>query len=220
MRAKKEVINMQIDAPVYFGGVEHSLWFMDNKINHEQDNFDDKIMDALITRGIGERICPTEGCWTQFCIISAVMALKTGNSLILTPTEIFSQSSSEEVEKYSWDRLWREFRDYGRRRNDGSFYELSSKQLVGSLLRMFIPRHHYGDGLDRPYNQSHFVTRWGSPFVFPDYLGDKTCNVRLRHLKRGREIMKTFSPELSSHVIPICKFIPPILNEVNGILDK
>ena len=142
-------------------------------------------MDSLIALGIGENRCPTEAQWAEFCIISAVVVATTGNSLIIVP---ISSVSLNDVEEHSWDKFWKIFGDYNISNERPRILTLD---LIESL-------------------------RWRSGLnPFPDCFNDKTCNVRLCYLKRGREVLNTFSEEIKKNIESISKFIPLILKEVN-----
>lgn len=203
-------INGNKEAPIYFfGGKTEELWFIDNQYNHTRDEFDCNVMNALIALGIGENPCPTEAQWAEFCIVSAVIVADTGNSLIMVPKSV----SLNDVEKCSWDKFWNTFGDYNISNERPKTLNLG---FIESLLRIFIPRCHNADGPGRPYNRSYFVDKWGySVKHYPDCLNDTTCNVRLCHLQRGKEVFNTFLIEIKKSIGLISNFIPLILKEVN-----
>lgn len=195
------------EAPTYFGGKTEELWFIDDQYNRARDEFDWKVMNLLVACGIGENRCPTEAQWAEFCIVSAIVVAATGDSLIMVPRSV----SLNDVEKYSWDKFWNTFGDYNIPSERPKTLNLG---FIESLLRIFIPRNHYIDGPGRPYIESYFVTRWRYA-IFTDCFNDKTCNVRLCHLKRGKEIFNTFSTEIKKSIELISNSIPLILKEVN-----
>lgn len=195
------------EAPIYFGGKSKELWFIDDQYNRAINEFDWNVMNALIACGVGENRCPTEAQWAEFCIASAVVMAVTGDSLIMVPKSV----SLNDVEKCSWDKFWNTFNGYNIPSEKPKTLNL---YFIESLLRIFIPRNHYVDGPCRPYIESYFVTRWRYS-IFPDYLNDKTCNVRLCHLQRGKEVFNTFSLEIKKSIGLISSFIPLILKEVN-----
>lgn len=207
------LISDKKEAPIYFGRENKELWFIDDRYNREKDEFDCNIMNSLIALGIGENRCPTEAQWAEFCIASAVVVAATGNSLIMVPK---LSVSLKDVEKYSWNKFWNILGDYNIPNERPKTLNLD---FIGALLRIFIPRNHYVDGPDRPYIDSYFVTSWRNGFnPFPDCLNDKTCNVRLCHLKRGRELFATFSKEIRKSIELVSNVIPLILNEVNIVI--
>lgn len=195
------------EAPIYFGGKSEGLWFINNQYNRARDDFDWNVMNALIALNIGENRCPTEAQWAEFCIVSAVVMAVTGDSLIMVPKSV----SLNDVEKCSWNKFWNTFGDYNIPSEKPKTLNLG---FIESLLRIFIPRNHYVDGPGRPYVESYFVTRWKCA-IFPDCFNDKTCNVRLCHLQRGKEIFNTFPIEIKKSIGLISNFIPLILKEVN-----
>lgn len=191
-------------APIYFGGKSDDLFFIDSQYNRERNDFDDFVMDALIAVAIDENRCPTAGEWVHFCITSAIVTAVTGDTLIACP----KTTTLKDIEELSWSRLWNIY-------HTGQL-QFNNKNFEEAILRIFIIRQHTVDGPGRPYNMSYFVKRWGFSFgLFPDTLNDKTCNVRLQHLKKGREIFETLSYDTKIGIKLIAKFLPLILKEVN-----
>jgi len=207
------------EAPIYFGGKDEKLWFIDGDDeykDHKRYEFDDNIMEALVAIGIGENRCPTDAQWAEFCIVNAVVAALTGQTTIIVPKNI----SLSDLEKYSWGKLWDILQNFPQDRKTKEMYKKFSIEFIGSIMRIFITSHHTIDGPGRPYNQSYFVTRWTNWDHYPDWFNDKVGNVRLKHLQRGREVFKCFSKEIQKNIGLIATFIPPILHEINLAIKK
>jgi len=204
------------EAPIYFGGKDERLWFFDNehhKWKHQRliEEFDYNIMNSLVAIGVDDNRCPTEAQWAEFCVISAIITVFT--DVIALP--ITKNVSLNDVEKYSWHKLWSFLGNYPQK-TEKNF----SDEFAGTLLRIFIPRQHTVDGPGRPYNQSFFVTRWNDYNHYPDWFNGKVGNVRLYHLKRGKEVFETFSKETKNEIMLVAKLIPPILKKVNLIIKE
>ena len=202
------------EAPIYFGGKDEKLWFIDGDDeykDHKRYEFDDNIMEALVAIGIGENHCPTDAQWAEFCIVNAVVVALTGQTTIIVPKNI----SLSDLEKYSWGKLWDILKNFPQDRETKKMYKKFSIEFICSIMRIFITSHHAVDGPGRPYNQSYFITRWTNWDHYPDWFNDKVGNVRLKHLQRGREVFRCFSKEIQESIKLISGFIPPILKEVN-----
>jgi len=201
------------EAPIYWG---EKLWFIDDQYNYERDLLDNNVIDVLIARGIGDKICPTAGDWVQFCLISSILRSETGKFIAIPD----KRCSREDIEKYSWSELWRVFGDV---RDDDCYDKgLFNKEFTASILRIFIPRHNTGYvPLERPYNRSYFVERWSFSFnTYPDNLNDKTCNVKICHLKRGKEVADSFLVGLFKCVEQATIHLTQVLEEVNKAITQ
>ena len=209
------LISDKKEAPIYFGGKDERLWFIDGEYNRKRDDFDYNVMNSLVAVGIGDNRCPTKAQWAEFCVISGIISAFT--DVIALPIPRNASMSDSDLEKYSWYQLWTFFGDYQEnpKREKMERYKRFTNEFVGALMRIFIIRQHTVDGPGRPYNQSYFVSRWNSFNHYPDWFNDKVGNVRLCHLQRGREVFQCFSKEIQKMIELIANHIPPMLKEVN-----
>ena len=209
-------------APIYVGGKDDKFWFIDNEYNRERDNLDRDIMDSLVAIGIGENPCPRQGEWIHFCIVMSIITalMDASKSFCFT---IPKKASLNNIEEHSWHYLWNLLGCFPEIQGTKEKYKKFSSNFTGSLLRIFIPRHNTGFApVERPCNMSYFVEKWGFSFnIFPDTLHGKTCNVRLCHLQRGREVFETLSREIKESIKLIARYIPIILkNDINPIIEE
>lgn len=202
--------NQKEEAPIYLGGKDDKFPFIDNQYDRKRDRLDDNVMDAVIACCVGDKECPRNGQYIHSAITYSMLSVITE---IVAPLFTGRGASLKDVEMLSWDQLWRFFRDYPKRKKTDKRYERLNEKLVDSLLRLLIPRQHWGaPPLEGPYIESYFVGRWSSSFnCFPDSLSDKICNVRKRRLDTGKAVMEILPKEFQDGITLMAKYTPEIL---------
>lgn len=203
-------INEAKEAPVYFGGKSEELWFIDDLYNAERDRLDGNVMDAVVACCIGDRECPKDAQYIHSVIAYSMNLVITES---VAPLYFDPGACLKDVEMSSWNQLWRLFGDYPKIKKTDKRYGIFNKGLINSLLRLLVPRHHWGSPpLEGPYIESYFVGRWSSSFnCFPDSFSDKICNIRKRRLDAGKAVMEILPKEFQDGINQMAKYTPEII---------
>lgn len=184
-------------APTCF---ESDLWFKPKEYDLSEDRFDSDVMDALITLGIGNGKCPTEGKDAAFCVAGGIITAITGKYVVF-PKNGYDRTWQEHL---VWEVLW----DTAEQAK-----ETWNLPFLSSVLRTFLPIQH-DPLIDRPYYQSEFVRRWRF-LVYPLTFSRDPQRICDEHIARGKKALERLPQATVKAVRKAARYIPAAITIFN-----
>lgn len=165
---------------------------------------------ALITKGIGERKCPTVAEWASFAVCGGLVAALTGKYLVPERTRLFPE---DDMANLLWETLWKSFK---------SNPEALNKEFMAAMLREFLPRFHSGGPLFSSGYDNLFVANWKGVWGggYADNKFRSVGRLRIDVTRKGRKAARLLPEEIVSSVNLVAKHIPPMLTTSIHVIRK